>query len=312
MKLHLLVLNWNDYEATKLCIKSIYGQLNRDVTLSVVDNGSTKYCLRKLDTYIATLCSENIELISLPSNLGYSRGFNNAIKHHSRFAKSANYFWFLNNDTELHLNTIPNVIEFIKSTPSFKSKLIGTVLVNKTNNKVMCFGGVKYNSWLGYDSPLLKNKEVSSLSLIEHNTFSFDYLHGASFLIRSSDFLSNQGFDERYFLYFEELSLSKLFKPSEMSICANALVYHVDNNMAKKSNKLRDICGYHAALSCFRFTSEYYPFKLPSVMITRLLYRLLLATRERRFSTFHCVAKASWDFVFNNHVRRSFKKSNER
>jgi GT2 family glycosyltransferase len=86
---------------------------------------------------------------------------------------------------------------------------------------------------------------------------------------------TTNGLDESYFLYFEELELSKKISPGQrLAWCRSSMVYHVGGGSSSvKGVEYEKI--KQASISAFIYTGRYCPYYLPSVMMARLLGLLL-------------------------------------
>lgn len=93
-KTDIIVLTYNNEEKTIRCFQSI-AEHTKNYRVIWVDNGSNKESLEKVMPYAKSLAS--CDLISLPSNVGFSKGVNAALR--KVFIDSdAGYVVFLNND----------------------------------------------------------------------------------------------------------------------------------------------------------------------------------------------------------------------
>ena len=86
----VVVVNWNRATLLRNCLHSLQKQLDIELEIIVVDNGSTDGSLEMLNSEFA-----EIRIIRNPTNLGFCTANNQGIA-----AASADYIGLLNNDAE--------------------------------------------------------------------------------------------------------------------------------------------------------------------------------------------------------------------
>ena len=100
----IVILNWNDTPATLACLDALRATGYANYTTIVVDNGSTDGSVDRLRGIAA------IDLITNPTNLGYTGGVNAGIGR--AMAAGADYVWLLNSDA----TTQPDVLARLVAT----------------------------------------------------------------------------------------------------------------------------------------------------------------------------------------------------
>ncbi|HQT75851.1 MAG TPA: glycosyltransferase, partial [Rhodopila sp.] len=100
---YIIVLNWNGLHDTLRCITSLEQQQYANTRILVVDNGSTDGSADALRAL-----GDRIELIEVPTNLGYTGGNNLAM--HQAFAQDADYVWLFNNDAVAEPDTLSKLM----------------------------------------------------------------------------------------------------------------------------------------------------------------------------------------------------------
>lgn len=88
----VIILNWNNWQTTSLCIESLIKSEEKNITLIIVDNASE-------DDSVINLKAIYPELVYIQNdeNYGFARGCNVGIDYALR--KGANYILLVNNDT---------------------------------------------------------------------------------------------------------------------------------------------------------------------------------------------------------------------
>ena len=212
-KISIIVLNWNTKEFLKNCIGSIRKHINIDTNsyeIIVVDNGSSDGSAKMIKT-----CFPHVKLIRINANLGFSRGNNIGARH-----ATGKYLLFLNSDTLFIKDTdIQYLIAKIE-----QDKQIGIITCQLLN-----YDGSIQKSVRNFPSPLgifFHHIGLAAvLSKLFRNSIVFNkYLNlnwdhgsekfvnqpaGAFLIIERELFYTIGGFDEKYFIYFDDVDLCK-------------------------------------------------------------------------------------------------------
>lgn len=199
-KVVMIVLNHNSLqklgENSLRFLKSIAQTRYDNLEIVVVDNASTDGS----DTVIESWAKEapHVKLVRLSRNMGYAGGNNRGVK---MCGDAAEYFVFLNNDVEVEedwLEKIIDVMEYDRSVAAAQPK----ILQLRQRELIDSLGGLidrvgrAYD--LGHDMP---DKDSTGRAL---EVF---YARGAAIAIRAELFKNLGGFDEDYFIYYEETDL---------------------------------------------------------------------------------------------------------
>lgn len=195
----IVIVNWNAGTQLKHCIDSL--ACTRDKEIIVVDNAST-------DDSVGFLANHSgVTLIRSLENLGFGKACNlGALEARTE------YLLFLNPDAAVYPETIDKALTFMQKPSSFNIGICGVQLVDK--------GGVVARSCARFPTPtgfvshaLGLDRIFPSLSGFmaewpHDSTRDVDQVIGAFFLVRRSLFEALGGFDERFFVYFEEVDFS--------------------------------------------------------------------------------------------------------
>ena len=177
-------------------------------------------------------------LIHGPRNGGYAAGNNLGILHALTFA-TTEYVFVLNNDTRIEPECIQRLIECADQ--DVRIGIVGSTVIEDRGN-LRIAGGNKYNPFLTISKP----------ARATHNRreWHIDYVAGAAQFIRA-DTLKRVGLlSEDYFLYFEELDLTRRIErsgfesngaPKQSSITSVVALRAVDQERTIKSPFLRSI-----------------------------------------------------------------------
>lgn len=281
------MLNWNGAALTAACMRSVdvaAGLASRvHLTKVVVDNGSTPADRAQLVQCVEG--ADDWQLIISHQNRGFAGGMNYGLS--SLDLQSIDRILFLNNDIILRPECLA---ELANHTTQATSEVIsGVVLLNGDGRSLQTIGGYKYFPWLGLAHPIGAGKDPDG-ELIANSAP--DYISGALMLV-SRSLLDRAGkIPDRNFLYFEELNLMRYMGRNEtIGVCLRAFATHAGGKSAQNLSD-NENASYYAALACFRYTASTAAYKLPSVIVARLLGLLIRSTRGKNTGELRAALKA--------------------
>lgn len=199
--------------------------------LVIVDNHSSDETIAKVAAFISEHhLQDKILLRPQQKNLGFGAGCNAGVEAAKAF--NAKHYWFLNPDTKVFPQTQQKLLEFLASSPAVS--FVGSQLVNEEG--VARPSAFRFPSAiselcsylrLGVLDRIFAQRQVAiPVSDAAHRA---DWLTGASFMAKADAFDQLNGFDERFFLYFEEVDLFYRAKQCgfECWINPDSKVYHM-------------------------------------------------------------------------------------
>jgi len=204
IKISIIVLNYNGIKDTIECLKSINNLKTDNISLEtvVVDNNSTDNSQKKLSKM------KNIHLIFNKSNMGFSAGNNIGIKY--ALQKKSDFILILNNDTIVEKSLLFGLLKSVDLNDiispkilfapgfEFHKKLYG----KKDIGKIIWYAG----GIIDWDNIIGKHIGVDIVDKGQYNNArETDYATGACMLIKSEVFNKIGLFDEKYFLYLEDM-----------------------------------------------------------------------------------------------------------
>lgn len=213
----VIIPNWNGKELLKDCLDSLKSQ---SAEIILVDNGSTDDSI----DYVEKNYSK-VRIVKLKKNFGFSKAINEGVKK-----SNANYVVFLNNDTAASKNWLKNLVECANSHPEVIS--VNSKLLNFYNRKRIDGVGILINE-VG---------QAKSIGWQEEDCGQYgkeQYIFGATgggSLFKKLDFIKVGGFDEKYFMYSEEVDFAfrSQFLGYKSIYCPGAVLYHKHKATAKK------------------------------------------------------------------------------
>ena len=171
----IIIINYNTAELTSACLESIFKYCEGSkYEIILIDNNSEE---KEIDILERRYVSR-VKIIRNKRNFGFARANNQGAK-----LARGEYLFFLNSDTTIEQNILEPLREKLEAEK--KIGIIAPKLVLKN----------------GYEQPyafgLHKNSDIIS------------WVSGAALVIRREIFLQIGGWEERFFMYFEDVDLCR-------------------------------------------------------------------------------------------------------
>ena len=281
---HVVIVNWNSGTQLEECLQSFAAVAADDVTLwrvSVVDNASTD-----------ASCDALVAAASLPLALirnGDNRGFAAACNQGAA-GSDADYILFLNPDTRLMPGNLELPARYLGSHHHATVGIVGIQLADPA-------GEVARNT---ARAPTVRSMIGQSLGLdrlglaafprhfaadwAHDETRTVDQVMGAFFFVRRTVFEALGGFDERFFVYFEDMDFAQRARQRGWSsvYLASARGFHRGHGTTHQATERRTFYFLRSKLHyAFKFFS---PLGAAAVVTVTLLLepaaRIVAAPRE--------------------------------
>ncbi|OAQ54133.1 hypothetical protein HTG_00970 [Natrinema mahii] len=182
-----LVLNWNNWEDTIQCIRSLKEQEYGDLNIIVIDNGSSDDSLSHLQQI------DNIDLVRNTANLGFAGGMNRGIE--TALDYSPKYICVVNNDSfTVHSDTINSLVVCAENNDDVG--IVSPIIKDGSGSKIWFEQGA-----INWSSATTYHKTVDQDRGLIYN----EYIPMCFSLIRPEIFEEIGYFDEDYFLYYEDV-----------------------------------------------------------------------------------------------------------
>lgn len=204
MQLSIIILNYNVRYFLELCILSVQNAIqNLDAEIIVVDNNSQDDSCAMMKQRFS-----NIKLIENKENLGFPKGNNIGVAQ-----ATGEYICILNPDTVVGEDTFTKVLAF--ATKQQNLGIVGVKLIDGTGNFLP-------ESKRGIPTPFVAFTKITGLYKIFPKTFGQYYaqhlsenesgkveiLVGAFMLMQRELYNEMGGFDEKCFMYSDDIDLS--------------------------------------------------------------------------------------------------------
>lgn len=201
-KIDVIIVNWNAGEQLQTCLDSTRSQNeNLGLELFVIDNASTDGS----DAFAEQF--SGVSLVRTGANLGFGKACNIG----AHLGKDE-YLLFLNPDAALFPDTLSKVVAFMQDPANTRVGICGVQLNDETGQ--VARSCTRFPNALGFFAHALGL--VRFFPRLGHfmtewphdQTREVDHVIGAFFLVRRSLFEKLGGFDERFFVYLEDLDFS--------------------------------------------------------------------------------------------------------
>lgn len=200
MLLSIIIVTYNSSDVLRNCLDSIVKNKGAlDLEIILVDNNPAARSERQ--PFLQSLEKEygalKLRLIQLPENRGFGAANNQGAKH-----AKGQYLFILNADTIMEDDTPRQMMKFLENNP--RAALVGPKLIN---------GQKQIQEWgCGPKTSLLKTIKNNFGFIPKHlwqtnHPLNVEWVSGAALMIRKNIFDEIQGFDENFFMYFEDEDL---------------------------------------------------------------------------------------------------------
>lgn len=224
----LVTINYNQADMTRLFLDSARALTYPAFEVVVVDNASSP----SLSTQLDLAQYPFVRLIRSEENLGFTGGNNLGIA-----AAKGDYFFIVNNDTELEANLL---IELIK--PFLENPQVGVVCP-----KICFFDAPNLVQFAGYGPMNMFTGTAHLVGFNQPDGPQFDlpgtspFAHGCAMLVSRAVVNRVGRFADRFFLYYEELDWSQRIRNAGFLIQyqPTATIWHKESASVGRESTIR-------------------------------------------------------------------------
>jgi len=208
MDISVIIVNYNTTIFVKSCLDSMIFQTNGiEYEIIVVDNDSSDRDIEELPNIY-----ENVKFVFLDRNNGFGAGCNFGAK-----IANGKYLAFINPDIVIKDNVLLGFFKYLETNKDVG--LCSGILIDEDGNPQYCFNDFPGIKWEFYEAfGLFQSKVIKKI--LSHpyivnnvvNEFEVDWFHGACIFMKRELFLKVNGFDEKIFLYYEDVDLCQKVK----------------------------------------------------------------------------------------------------
>ena len=240
-KVSIIIVNWNAGHQLRDCIISI-SQYHHNIVeqVIIVDNASIDNSLSLLESI--TNLPFDLKIIKNHQNQGFGAACNQGAA-----IATTKYLLFLNPDALLFENSIKTPYQYMENPTNQNIGVVGIQLIDESGNISRSCARFPTLAMftiqtLGMDRlGLFSNYNIHMKDWAHDTTQSVDHVIGAFYFIRKSLFEKIKGFDERYFVYLEDLDLSLKVKKTggEIIYFANTQAFHAGGGTSRNVKATR-------------------------------------------------------------------------
>ena len=276
LQLTIIIINYNVKYFLEQCLYSVIAASNNiETEIIVVDNASSDDSISYLKNIF-----HSVHFVSNTVNNGFAKANNKALK----FAKGK-YTLFLNPDTILSENVLVTTLEFLENNSEVGAA--GIQMIDGTGNflpeskrsfpavwsSFYKFSGI---ASLFSSSPVFNAYELGHLK--PEAIHKVDVLSGACMFCRTQILHRLGGFDERYFMYGEDIDLSYSIRQAGYTnyYLGNCTIIHFKGESTKKYNAAYAENFYGAMLI---YLQKHFASKILQIQ-KNMLYAAIYTTKQ--------------------------------
>lgn len=197
MRLTVIIVAYNSEDFIEDCVRSLLENLPEKSEIIVIDNNSSDNTAKKLENFVP-----KIDLIKSTTNLGFAKANNLAAKK-----VQGNYLFFLNPDTQITGSIFNELLGFYERESD--AGIVAPKLI-QPDGKVQESVKNLPTIWRAIKEFIFLMPHAYSQFIPKDDDFTeVESVYGAAMLIKRDLFNKVGGFDERFFLYYEDVDLCK-------------------------------------------------------------------------------------------------------
>lgn len=303
-----IVLNWNAWADTILCVESVLTSDCVPHQVVICDNGSLDGSMERLtewaqsrgdcsifDTPAAAVAhgpaSESLVLIRVGANLGYAGGNNIGIRY-ALEQSDADFVWILNSDVIVADDALTAMLVVAQSDAT--TAMVGSKLLRRHEpDTIQALGGGFIIPLLCHDTQLGAGQKETTAGT---EPIKLDHIVGASLLVRAAAIRRVGLIDESYFLYREETDwcIRMRLDGWYLYCCTRASVWHKQSHSIGFKSPLHD---YYAVRNMLHLVRKFYPTSLPAAFGYFACRAFLPKLARFEFARLAAVGSAFFDFL---------------
>ncbi len=213
-KVAIIIVNWNGKADTLECLASLGQDIYPNKQIIVVDNGSADD-----SAPIIRAAYPAVTLLETGANLGFTGGNNAGINH--ALAQGTDYVFLLNNDTTVEPDALGALVEAAEADPRYG--LLTPIIYYFDTPDEAWFAGSKMDLTRG--AAYHDNSRVPART---ERPCEIPWASGCAMLVRAELIQQLGGFDDRYFLNWEDVDLSLRVRKmgKTIGLVPAAKIYH--------------------------------------------------------------------------------------
>ena len=231
-KIAIIIINWNTYQLTFNCLKSLEECIYKNKTIFFVDNGSKDGSGDKI-----ALEFPEINYIKNTKNEGFTGANNKALK--IILKQNFDYALLLNNDTQVN----PNFLCHLEARMSSDKNLAATqpLILDLQNKNTIWNAGGSLNTFFCFFKTKYNRTTYKPKLKIDTST---QWISGCCVLVNIEVIKKVGLLDNRFFAYFEDAdwSIRMTNLGYKLGVVPESIIYHLKSGSTKKNNTFNE--GY--------------------------------------------------------------------
>lgn len=243
----VIVVSYNTRELTLRCLASVFAQASDiDLQVLVVDNASTDQSVVAITNQFPT-----VQVLANARNVGFARAVNQALP-----TATQDVVFLLNPDAEIQSGSLRLLLEVLQADPGLGAvgPLIcgpqGEVQHHCAAHALSLTGQLAWHLRL----PTTYNRSHLGMECGPHGARHTQRLSGAALAIRRTMFAKLGGFDEQFFMYFEDADLCQRLNQRGLRLACvtQARVVHHQGAASGQAPRKRSQQALASELAYFR------------------------------------------------------------
>jgi N-acetylglucosaminyl-diphospho-decaprenol L-rhamnosyltransferase len=233
-----VIVDFHAGQALDDCVDSLHANGVTDIV--VVENGEE-------GSTLPALSGQHVVLVVPKLNLGYGRGVNRGVAA----APERRYLLVSNPDVVVHEGAVAALVAFLDAHPNVA--IVGPQII-RPDGSVYPSQRVFPNFWLAgvhaLLAPIWPTNPFTRRYRSPRSDGSVDWVSGAFFLARRDRFEEVGGFDERYFMFAEDMALCWQMGAHGYDVAStpDALVMHIEGVSRARASREMLIAHHRSAM----------------------------------------------------------------
>lgn len=267
----IIIVNYKSWIPLENCLNSLLKQENINTDIIVVDNNSSDNTLEQYKKRFPS-----VEWIENKKNYGFSKACNIG-ESKSKY----DLLLFLNPDTILEKNCLEKIF---KKNIDYNSKIISIKQIDKKKKNTNAYGYFlsfhTYNGLLRFFYRLIFRKTKKINERLDY--FYPDWISGSFVIISKNKFHIIGKWDERFWMYYEDMDLCKRAKENDMEIIMlnDIFCYHFHGLSSRINYKTKIKSKTEVLISKIKYVKKHFngfkKFLLISLIYVSILFELTI------------------------------------
>ena len=224
-----IIVTYNNEDTITYCLSSIIEKTEGDYEIIIVDNSENDLTTQKIKDF-------PVKLIKPEKNIGFAQGCNLGFRN-----SNGEYLIFLNPDAVL-INDVANILRKFYETKS-NYAVVGAQIINPLTGKIekTCRNLPDFFNTFLECVGLDRFFSFYTLNNFSHKfTREVPQVMGACFFVSREIFEKFNRFDERFFIYFEEVDFCKKVIDNGLKVyfCHEAKIYHYEGTSCENEKSI--------------------------------------------------------------------------